>query len=104
MKQRRLIAVSLFMLAVALFATAGATEQIQLAACGTRSPSAVSNSVTSTCWPRPERVRSVSASRMPMMAFRPEAMSTIGMPWRTGPDSSVPLTAISPQNAWPIAS
>jgi hypothetical protein len=61
-------------------------------------------SVMSQNCPCPLRSRSCKAIRMAMAAKRPVAMSTIGLPSRVGPLSSVPLMDISPVMACNTAS
>src|SRR6218665_787271 len=64
--------------------------------CGYSDDSAQSYSVDSICWPRPLRVRSTTAIRMPMAAFRPVATSTIGTPSRVGSPPPFPLILLTP--------
>ena len=65
---------------------------------------AQSNSAMSIHWPRPLRSRSWRASRMPMAAFMPVTMSTMGTPSRVGGPSGWPLMLMRPLAAWMAAS
>ncbi len=72
--------------------------------CGCIKATALSNSVMSMNWPRPDRWRSMTAMSRAMAVYRPVPMSTMAMPRRVGPDSGSPLTLNMPLIACTMAS
>ena len=60
----------------------------------------VSNSDSSTFWPRPVAWRALSAARMELHASMPVHTSTMATPYLVGAPSGCPQMLIRPDSAW----
>ena len=79
-------------------------EIMTLAATVPRVARANSSSEDETSRPVPVRCRSMQAASIPSAQLSPAPTSSTGAPTFTGPDSSVPVTLMSPLSAWRIRS